>query len=35
MSLATTLRKRPDLFGRLRLEKGEGEALAEFLSQMD
>lgn len=35
MSLATTLRKRPDLFGRLRLEKGEGVGLAEFLSQMD
>jgi tRNA (guanine37-N1)-methyltransferase len=35
MSLTTTLRKRPDLFGRIRLEKGEGERLAEFLSRMD
>jgi tRNA (guanine37-N1)-methyltransferase len=35
MSLVATMRKRPDLFGRIRLEKGEGEALAEFLSQDD
>ena len=32
MSLSATLKKRPDLFGRIRLEKGEGEALAEFLT---
>ncbi len=35
MALTTTMKKRPDLFGRIQLEKGEGARLAEFLSGTD
>ena len=35
MSLVNTLRKRPDLFGRLSLEQAEMQDLSEFLPEMD